>query len=382
MHDRMESIEEDMESDDIDTDEIGLDHGYTVPNLSGLDSADIKHILLTTHHDICTEIIFLLLCGKRGGKWSSLDVESLLNDILCTPESIYKELTSYEIDGILCVIQRRCTKKCPLVVKPKMKKLMKVNFLGHVLGHYHWYIPPHKKVKDIPMLSAICRQEVVHSVPEDVMQVGLALWTLRYDLEDWLNSSPVPVTLEIPVDPHEFDIFSYPEILTSRSQVESRMIDPSHCLMNLRVHATMKGFFGCDQKAFHRVSAADNNVLSKGLIVQPLEHKQSMSFALKVFSSDVEQTMGNNGDMKEAELIKHVHNWYSACNDRELLVTERLSYFVAMNNYMLTFYKPRCFPMSTTHVCRLLSITFQAILQNISTRIQLYSLSPRKKYNQ
>ena len=201
--DMMESIVEDMECDDMDTDEIGLEHGHIVPNLSGIDSADIKHILLTTHHDICTEIIFLLLCGKRGVKWSSLDVESLLNDILCTPESIYKELTSYKIDGVLRVIQRCCTKKCPLVVKPKMKKLMKANFLGHVLGHYYRYIPPHKKVKDMPMLSAICRQEVVCSVPEDVMWVGLALWTLRYDLEDWLNSSPVPVTLQIPVEPHE-----------------------------------------------------------------------------------------------------------------------------------------------------------------------------------
>ena len=107
-----------------------------------------------------------------------------------------------------------------------------------------------------------------------------------------------------------------------------------------------------------------------------------MSFALKVFSSDVEQTMCNNGDMKEGELVKHVHNWYSACNDRGLPVTECISYFVAMNNYMLSFYKPRCFPMSTTHVCGLPSLTFQVILQNISTRIQLYSLSPRKKYNQ
>ena len=382
MPDMMESIVEDMECDDIDTDEIGLEHGHIIPNLSGVDSADIKHILLTTHRNICTEIIFLLLCGKRGVKWNSLDVESLLNDILCTPESIYKELTSYEIDGVLRVIQRCCTKKCPLVVKPKMKKLTKANFLGHVLGHYYWYIPPCKKVKDMATLSAICRQEVVCFVPEDVMQVGLALWTLCYDLEDWLNSSPVLVTLQIPAEPHEFDILSYPEISTSRSQVESRVIDPSHCLMNLQEHATMKGFFGCDPKAFHRVSTADNNVLSKGLIVQPLEDKQSVSFALKVFSSDVEQTMHNNGDMKEAELVKNVRNWYSACNDRGLLVTECISYFVAMNNYMLFFYKPRLFPMSTTHACGLPSITFQAVLQNILTRIQLYSLSPRKKYNQ
>ena len=208
------------------------------------------------------------------------------------------------------------------------------------------------------------------------------MWILRYDVSDWLNNSPVPVTAELPIPPYEFDIFSYPDISTSRSQVENRVIDPSHCLTNLRVHATTKGFFGCDPKAFQRVSAADNNVLSKGLLVEPLQDKQSVSFALKVFSSAVEQTMRINGDMKEAELVKHVRNWYAACNDRGIPVTERLKSFVAMNNYMLSFYKPQHFPMSATHVCGLPSVTFQAILQNISTRIQLYSLSPRKKYNQ
>ena len=144
----------------------------------------------------------------------------------------------------------------------------------------------------------------------------------------------------------------------------------------------MKGFFGCDPNAFKRVSAADNTVLNKALLVEPLEDKQSVPFVLKVFSSDVEQTMRNNGDMKEAELVKHIQNWYSTCNERGIPVTERLSSFVAMNNYMLSFYKPQQFPMSTTHVCGLPCITFQAILQNISTRIQLYSLSPKKTYNQ
>ena len=68
----------------------------------------------------------------------------------------------------------------------------------------------------------------------------------------------------------------------------------------------MKGFFGCDPNTFKHVSATDNTVLNKALLVEPLEDKQSVPFALKVFSSDVEQTMHNNGAMKEAELVKHI----------------------------------------------------------------------------
>ena len=183
------------------------------------------------------------------------------------------------------------------------------NFLGHIFSHYHRYIPQHKKFNTMPTLSAISRDAVEWCIPEDIIRVGLALWTLRYDINDWLNNSSVPVTVELPIPPHKFDIFSYPDLSTDRSQIESRVIDPSHCLMNLRVHATTKGFFGCDPNAFKHVSAADNTVLSKALLVEPLEDKQSVSFALKVFSSEVEQTMHNNRDMKEAELVKNVQNW-------------------------------------------------------------------------
>ena len=42
--------------------------------------------------------------------------------------------------------------------------------------------------------------------------------------------------------------------------------------------------------------------------------------------------MCNNGDLKEAELVKHIHNWYDACNQLGLRLTERLKYLVQMNN--------------------------------------------------
>ena len=92
--------------------------------------------------------------------------------------------------------------------------------------------------------------------------------------------------------------------------------------------------------------------------------------------------MRNNADMKEAELMKKVRNWYEACNNRGIQLTEHLKHFIEMHNYMISFYKPKEFPMNMTHVCSLPSITFQAILHNISTRIQLYSLSRTNTYNQ
>ena len=209
----------------------------------------------------------------------------------------------------------------------------------------------------------------------------MASWKFKLDLGKWLNNSPVPITLDIPVAPYTFDIFSYPDISEFRSQVESQIIYPSHCLTNLRLHATQKGFFVCEHKAFIRVLEADNNVLNKAFLMHPIPDKQSVPFAERVFSAEVEQIMQNNVDMKETELVKHIRNWYEACNKCVLQLTDKIKYLIEMNNYMLSFYDSSYFPMNKTHVKGLPSTTFQAILQNISTRIQFYTLSAKKTYN-
>ena len=88
------------------------------------------------------------------------------------------------------------------------------------------------------------------------------------------------------------------------------------------MHATQKGILGCDPKAFLRVSETDNNVLNQGLLVEPIPDKQSVPFARRIFSKEVQDLMLTNGDIKEAQLVKHIRNWYDACNERRLTVRE------------------------------------------------------------
>ena len=106
--------------------------------------------------------------------------------------------------------------------------------------------------------------------------------------------------MKVPVKPYAFDLLSYPDISLSRSLVECKIIDPSHCLTNLLVHATHKGFFGCDPKAFWKVSESDNSILNKAFLIEPIPDKQLLPFAERIFSSKVEQVIRNNGNMKEA----------------------------------------------------------------------------------
>ena len=83
-----------------------------------------------------------------------------------------------------------------------------------------------------------------------------------------MEQCPLQISYEIPIEPNTFDVFSYPEFNVRGQQLEPRLIDPSHFLTNLCLHATQKGILGCDPKAFLRVSNVDNNVLSRGLLVR------------------------------------------------------------------------------------------------------------------
>ena len=112
-----------------------------------------------------------------------------------------------------------------------------------------------------------------------------------------------------------------------------------------------------------------------------LQDQQSVPFARRAFSSDVEKIMCSNGDWKEADLVNHVRHWYDACNERSLSVSQRITNLLQMHNYLMKYYDPEEFPMNTSYVSNLPSTTFQSLMQNISTRIQLYHLSKFKTYN-
>ena len=130
------------------------------------------------------------------------------------------------------------------------------------------------------------------------------------------------------------------------------------------------------------MSIANNDILGRALPEIPIPDKQSVPFAHKVFSHQVENQMMTNGDNKEAELVHKVCNWFDACNQCGIPLQKRLKYFVEINNYLFRFYDLQHFPVSLMHICGLPSTTFQGILQNISTRIQLYTLSQNNTYNQ
>ena len=289
-------------------------------------------------------------------------------------------MTNHDLDIAIHVFRKVESKTVPLGIKLNASKLIKANQLGFILGHTD-VITPKKSKPKLLSLKDLAVQKLKESVPTDVLKVALASFDFAIKLPLWMDKCPLQMSYNIPLESSNFDVFSYPEYCATRQQIEPRVIDPSHILTNLHLHATQKGILNCDPKAFLLVSDSNHTVLNRGLLIEPIADKQSVPFARRVFSKEVQDIMRSNGDLQEAEMVQYVRNWYDACNECGLSVIECISNLVEMHNYLMSFYDPEYFPMNTSHVANLPSTTFQSILQDISTRIHLYGFSQFKTYN-
>lgn len=59
-------------------------------------------------------------------------------------------------------------------------------------------------------------------------------------------------------------------------------------------------------------------------IVRDLVDKQSIAFAQKTFSGEVEEAMRANGDVNGADFCRLIHQWYAAKDEPGLDISERI----------------------------------------------------------
>ena len=102
--------------------------------------------------------------------------------------------------------------------------------------------------------------------------------------------------------------------------------------------------------------------------------QQNAEIAKSFFCKKVQKIMELNGDFHEAEFIQIVRQWYKACDECGLHPNERVNRWISMHNFLLKDVDFNSFPMPSTHVKGIPYITFEGILQGISTRLSLYGI--------
>ncbi|CAC5369864.1 unnamed protein product [Mytilus coruscus] len=158
-------------------------------------------------------------------------------------------------------------------------------------------------------------------------------------------------------------------------------IDPHHIFVNNRSRCCSKGILGMGIKpdAWWDV-ATDSKKNGTGLsfeIAKELRDKQSNSFAQTTFSDKVEDVMKANGDTNEAEWCSLIQNWYKAIDFYGFSLDERLFYMMNIRSFLLRFLKAGHFPPHGASIAQ-----FEGILTNVDRRLQLYTMTKRKTYNQ
>ena len=92
--------------------------------------------------------------------------------------------------------------------------------------------------------------------------------------------------------------------------------------------------------------------------------------------------MLDNGFIQEARFVKLFRNWHNAIDERGIQVSERLEYMQDMADYLSRMVNFNVYPPPKQYICGIPIITFECLMQNITTRFQLYSQCRNNMYNQ
>ena len=110
---------------------------------------------------------------------------------------------------------------------------------------------------------------------------------------------------------------------------------------------------------------------------------QNVFTAVKFFSLEVKGYMRDKQYNQTTDFIKITWDWFNAYNEQGIKADQRVEYLYNMHIFLLQQIKWNCFPMEVCdrYIKGMPIQTFESILQNISTRLQLYHASMDKTYN-
>ena len=261
------------------------------------------------------------------------------------------------------------------ILRKSWNKTKKSELLKHLISGDKNPLPEKKKSRrnNIPPLSSLC-ERVIRSkkMPKSILNIVHASCTYDSEYENWKGRmSPVPL-------PDIFDLsgersipfwYSYPERINN--DIIGKSIDCSHNLTHLRVRSCTTGIGNVSPEAWIKVSKTNETKLSPAL-VEDLIDKQSVPNARINFSEEVEECMRKYGFEAAASLTRTIRNWYEACDAPGITAERRVRFLVEMRQFLLSNVSFSQFPPPTRYINKIPTVTFEGILLDIDTKIQLH----------
>ena len=123
-------------------------------------------------------------------------------------------------------------------------------------------------------------------------------------------------------------------------------------------------------------------LLSLALVFEKTD-QQNAFMAMHMFNYEVERYMRSNGFAQTADFIRLVCNWHDACNCRGITADDCVKALTEMHEFLMKGINFDSVPFQYPgrYIKGLTWQTYEAILQMISTRIQLFTFAMQYTYN-
>lgn len=203
------------------------------------------------------------------------------------------------------------------------------------------------------------------SYPKPVLNVAIAKYIAPQRVTQWENKAPIEIKIKL-VNKTEH-LFSFPEYCHRHKQLEPKIIDPSHLMVNNRSRLLEKGVRNLRPEAFVKICTTHPHVINRALVVDIID-KQSVSLALKVFSPEVVEALISNGSHNEAKYVKLIRNWYEAIDGPGIPAQDRIDKMIEFKSYLLEGVNFNEFPPPGMFVKNMPSVQFSGFIQNTDTR--------------
>ena len=236
-----------------------------------------------------------------------------------------------------------------------------------------------KNKRNPPSLKLMCTKIVSVSYPKHLLSVRYAESIFPERLQKWETDKPQGTGVRIRGIEETISFYSFVEHVQDKGY-KPKILDPSHLLVNCRVKATKDGFKGVSPQAFLDVAESDPTIVNRAIIVDALD-KQSVAIAERVFSEKVEEKMIELGYESTAQFVHCIRNWYEAIDQPGLRSVERIRKLLDFKKWLIGDISFNSFPPPGRHVKGIPFVMWEGFLQNVDTRVQLYSICNNKTYN-
>ena len=359
-------------------------------------SSDLLLYVLSDNRCLILDDILAQLQYHDAVKWGSLEKEDLFPQILTSSNELMAKCTLKDIRIICKTLEHHTDRNW---FESGVLKIAHVNRI--VCGFGGTPIaqdprPPKSNTRYIVSSLRVLTKKIVmdNNYKTEHLQISLGTVMARESRQSWFAQATIDPGCYIPFADVEvesaddncdngesIELFSYPEV-NEKGEPIFKTFDYTHILTNMRSHILNRGYEFCRREDFEWIVDNTTGVLSRYLVEYNMDSQNAFS-AMKLFGEEVILTLESNGRTDSVEFLKLIKGWHMACDERGIRADVRVRALANvykfltkdMNFWSVPFQNPGRYIRGMTWQ------TFEALLQCITTRIQLYAYAHGNTYN-